>query len=120
MLNRKQLCKIEIRRIKYICCFGGILNRIKMREYIPANFKKHDKSLREIEYLKKVVENKMFSIGLDYVNKITGQLKNDKFYEIRNSIELRIDSIIFHYKIMNQIHNPENPLLANRIFPFYY
>lgn len=88
-----------------------------MREYIPAQYKNLDESLKEIESLIKVVDNKLFSIGLDYVNKINGQLKNDKFYEIRDSIILRIDSIIFHYKILSQIYNPENPLMPNESFP---
>lgn len=98
------------------------LNFFLMRDYIPEQFKNHDQSIIEIETLIKSVNNNLLTIGNDYINKITGIKKIDgkieynHYYGIRNSIELRIQSIVFHYRLVNSIHNPNKSLTPN-IFP---
>jgi hypothetical protein len=87
-----------------------------MREYNPNLFRNHNQSLKEIESLIKVVDKRLFNVDMHYINKITGQIKNDTFYKIRDSITLRIDSIIFHYKILNSVHNPSKKIITNDFF----
>jgi hypothetical protein len=87
-----------------------------MREYNPDHFRIHDQALIEIETLTKSVDNKLFNVGIHYLNKITGQIKNDRFYQIRDSISLRTESLIFHYKMLNSIHNPSTKIVTDQIF----
>jgi hypothetical protein len=88
-----------------------------MRNYIPDSFRDHDQTLIEIESLVKSVNNLLFSVGLHYVNKMTGQIKNDRFHIVRDSITSRIYSLNFHYKLLNSIHNPSKKIVTDVIFP---
>ena len=89
-----------------------------MREYNPELFRDHDESLIEIERLTQSFDNKVFNVGIHYINKMTGRIKNDRFYKIRDSISIRLNSLIFHYKVLNSIHNPSNKVETRELFPW--
>jgi hypothetical protein len=89
-----------------------------MREYNPELFRNHDESLIEIERFTQSFDDKVFNVGIHYINKMTGQIKNDRFYSICESISLRLYSLIFHYKVLNSIHNPSKKVETPELFPW--
>ena len=56
----------------------------------------HNKAYQQIAKLKDKVNGQVIKIGLDYVMKISGTLKNDEFFNLRNSLTLRLESVFFH------------------------
>lgn len=88
-----------------------------MKEYIPKQFENRDQVLIEIDSLNRIIHSKLLTIGNDYSNKITGKITNDRYYQIRDSITLRIESIVFHYNLLNSIHSPSKKIITNEIFP---
>ena len=88
-----------------------------MRVYKPENYKDYDQVLNEIKSLFKKIDGQLLILGFDYVNKISGKIKNDRFYDIRDSITLRIQSVLFHFQLFDSIHNPNKKLIVPNYSP---
>jgi hypothetical protein len=88
-----------------------------MREYQPEIYNDHQQILNEIDELINKINGRQISLGFDYANKISGKIQNDRFFSIRDSIGLRIQSVIFHYKILDSICNPKRKLITPDLPP---
>jgi len=62
--------------------------------------------------LNRNIHLQLLSLGIDYINKIKGELKNEQFNLIRDSIILRIRSVLFHYQLLNSINNPNQKIFT--------
>lgn len=92
-------------------------------DYNPENYRNLNDNWERIKLLKNQVDSAIFSIGIDYTNKIVGQLGNTRFSNISSSISLRMSSIDFHYGLIQSIYNPDknhitsdwNPIIGEQI-----
>lgn len=88
-----------------------------MIEYNYHNFSNQNKSLDDIKKRSGSIQEQLVEFGLNYSNKISGTLKNDRLFILRDSICNRIDSVIFHYEILNQINRPNFNFSGNHYGP---
>ncbi|KSA12507.1 hypothetical protein [Maribacter dokdonensis] len=69
-------------------------------------YQNQNKTYKRIILDKNRIDGLVVTISSDYIRKITGTLKNDDFYELRNSMAIRLESIYFHYELLLQLHTP--------------
>ena len=65
-----------------------------------------NKSFEDIQKEINLISNSMIGLGLEYVNKMSGQFKspkNDVFFKLRNSIQYRLGAILFHFTLLLDI-----------------
>lgn len=84
-----------------------------MVEYKPETYKNHSDSLTRIKKLSTRISSNLTFLGIDYLNKISGDFFNKRFNEISHSLTLRISSIIFHYEILHSIYTPNRKLTSD-------
>jgi hypothetical protein len=98
---------------------GHIKKTSTMREYKPGEYKDLSQTVKDIDNKSRLIREKLISLGFDYTNKISGKTGNHRFYSIRDSILLRIDSVLFHYNLMNKIHRPDNKIVTDSPNPLH-
>lgn len=67
-----------------------------------------EKSFDHIRTEINFISNRMVGLGLEYINKVSGQFKstnNDHFFRLRNSIQYRLGAILFHFTLLLDIQN---------------
>lgn len=64
----------------------------------------HTKVYEQLIVEKDEINGRIIKIGLDYIRKISGTLNNDEFFDLRNSLTLRLESIFFHYDLLTQLN----------------
>jgi hypothetical protein len=88
-------------------------------KYDPQKYSDLDFSYKMCNSHSKEISDYLILLGFDYVNKILGSINNDRFYQIRDSINLRINSVLFHYHILEQIHNPKKKIITQNYSPLH-
>lgn len=88
-----------------------------MIEYKPENYKIQEQALERIMNLNREINSNFISLGFDYTNKILGHINNERFHEIRDSILLRMNSILFHFEIISSINNPNHKKIVRSLPP---
>lgn len=78
-----------------------------MIEYKYHLFSNQNESLKDIKSKCDSIQEQLIVFGLNYSNKISGTLKNERLFILRDSICNRIDSVIFHYEILNKVNRPD-------------
>ena len=69
-------------------------------------------SLGEISKEINYISSRMIGLGIEFVNKMSGGFiseKNDRFFKLRNNIQFRLSSILFHFSLLvgNHIKSQE-------------
>ena len=67
-------------------------------------YQNHHEAYKQIILDKNRINGLVITIGFDYIRKITGRIKNDEFFELRDSLTLRLESIYFHYELLSQLN----------------
>jgi len=91
-----------------------------VREYNPENYSDLIQAYKKVQSLNRNINDKFILLGFDYINKIHGKMTNERFFDIRDSITLRLDSVLFHYKILDSIYSPGQKLVDRDFSPINY
>lgn len=94
-----------------------------MRMLEKDKYENLEDSLNLILKQKEEINERIIKVGIEYIRKISGKLENEDFYDLRNSLTLRLESIFFHYDILKQLNisgkeksfNLPNPFQASQI-----
>lgn len=80
-------------------------------------YSNHAKAYRQIIDEKTKINSRVIKIGFDYIKKISGTLKNDEFFDLRNSLTLRLQSIFFHYNLLSQLNISGQGMKSSNLGP---
>lgn len=78
----------------------------------------HENSFNLILKQKEEINGRITKVGIDYVRKISGKLNNEDFYDLRNSLVLRLESVFYHYEILRQLNISGKQRSYNHLGPF--
>src|ERR1035437_7617580 len=82
------------------------MGKVAKKELPLLEIKDIEGNFEEIHKDINFISNYMNGLGLDYINKISGQFispKNDTFFKLRNSIQYRIGAVLLHLTLLLDI-----------------
>lgn len=79
-------------------------------KFDKLKYSEHEKAINEIDRLFHLMENKFILLGMEYANKISGELDNKQFYLFRNSVLRRLGAALFHYDLLAKINVSGSPI----------
>lgn len=86
--------------------------------YNPEKYKDHDACMNRIRTLSEEIKGHLSNLQIDYLNKISGNIKEKRFNEITKSISIRMNSVIFHYGLLHSIYSPNSNIKTRNWNPF--
>lgn len=86
-----------------------------MNKFDKAKYSNHASSVLRLEEKRKSLQNLLVKLVFDYANKISGTDANDDFVELRNSITLRLESILYHYELLASINISGEEIVTSKL-----
>jgi hypothetical protein len=75
-----------------------------MKHFDKNKYVDHSQALNTINNNCTLFDGILVSTGMDYIRKISGTLDNPELYKLRDSVSLRLQSIIYHYDLLASIN----------------
>lgn len=101
-------------------CWVGIQTSIldfMSYKFESSKYKNHQEALDRVEKYNEELRGCLIRLSLDYTNKISGEMSNDDFYQLRESVFLRLESVLFHYDILASINISGEKLILGEDYP---
>lgn len=81
-------------------------------------YENHENSFNLILEQKEEINGRITKVGIEYIGKISGKLNNEEFYDLRNSLVLRLEGVFYHYEILRQLNVSGKERSFNDLNPF--